>query len=67
MPCMLIIIIFAVTKTNLAVHEDKNRVPFVKVRPKLKYRKQVFLAAIVTSTGISPTLISQDYILLYSV
>ena len=22
----------SVTKTNLAVHEDKNRVPFVKVR-----------------------------------
>ena len=24
-------LLFSVTKTNLAVHEDKNRVPYVKV------------------------------------
>jgi len=28
----------SVSKTNLAVHEDKNRVPFVKV-PKLQYSR----------------------------
>lgn len=27
---------FSVSKTNLSVHEDKNRVPYVKVRPSLQ-------------------------------
>lgn len=26
-------LLFLVSKTNLSVHEDKNRVPYVKVRP----------------------------------
>lgn len=26
------VILFPVSKTNLSVHEDKNRVPYVKVR-----------------------------------
>jgi kinesin family member 5 len=31
-----------VSKTNLAVHEDKNRVPYVKVRNNGKYRIKTF-------------------------
>lgn len=29
-------LLFSVSKTNLSVHEDKNRVPYVKVRPHLQ-------------------------------
>lgn len=28
---LVIFVLFKVSKTNLAVHEDKNRVPYVKV------------------------------------
>lgn len=41
----------SVTKTNLSVHEDKNRVPFVKVRAGW---------ALVYATGVSRTCVRED-------
>lgn len=41
----------SVTKTNLSVHEDKNRVPFVKVRTGW---------ALVYATGVSRTCVRED-------
>lgn len=41
----------SVTKTNLSVHEDKNRVPFVKVRAGW---------ALVYATGASRTCVKED-------
>ena len=46
-------LLFLVTKTNLAVHEDKNRVPYVKVGKKIYLVKLNQKVEMVTSISFT--------------